>query len=87
MRLVQAFSGRPADDIFPVHYRCNTPKRMREQLGRAGFEITHMDTYSDYLVSAVARPLGAAAVAYEKMTRTLGLHDLGGFIVVSAHKV
>jgi ubiquinone/menaquinone biosynthesis C-methylase UbiE len=87
MRLVQAFSGRPADDIFPVHYRCNTPKRMREQLERAGFEITHMDTYSDYLVSAVARPLGAAAVAYEKMTRKLGLHDIRGFIVVSARKV
>ena len=87
MRLVQAFSGRPADDIFPVHYRCNTPKTMREGLERAGFELTHLDTYSDYLVSAVTRPLGAVAVAYEKINRILRLHHLKGFIVVSARKV
>ncbi len=87
MRLVQAFSGRPPDDIFPVHYRCNTPRRMRQELERAGFEVVHMDTYSDYMVSAVTRPLGAIAVAYEKMTRILGLDDLRGFIVVSARRV
>jgi hypothetical protein len=86
MRLVQAFSGRPPDDIFPVHYRCNTPRRMRKELELAGFEVVHLCTYSDYMVSAVTRPLGAVAVAYEKMTRMLGLDDFRGFIVASARK-
>lgn len=86
MRLVQLFSGRPPDDIFPVRYRCNTPRRVREELEKAGFEIVHIRTYSDCLVSAVTRPLGAIAVAYEKLMEIMGLQGSRGFIVVAARK-
>ena len=86
MRLVQLFSGRPPDDIFPVHYRSNTPRRMRRELAQAGLEIVHMRTYSDCLVSAVTRPLGVMAVAYEKVVDILGLGGARGFIVVAARK-
>jgi SAM-dependent methyltransferase len=86
MRIVELFSGRPQHEIFPVYYRCNTPGKVRSELLRAGFEVTHLETYSDYSVSAVTRPLGMLAVAYEKAVVALGLSGAGGFIVASAAK-
>jgi SAM-dependent methyltransferase len=86
MHLVELFSGRPPHDIFPVHYRCNTPRKIRLELEKAGFEVLHLDTYSDCQVSAVTRPLGALAVAYEKMVSLLGIKGAGGFIVAAARR-
>lgn len=86
MRLVEVFSGREPHDIFPVFYRCNTPRRMRRELERAGFDILHIKTYSDCEVSAVVRPLGALAVAYEKIVSLLGIEWARGFIVVAARR-
>jgi SAM-dependent methyltransferase len=86
MRIVEWFSGRPPHDIFPVRYRCNTPRSIRSALEEAGFEILHLGTYSDCQVSAVARPLGALAVAYEKVVSSLGLEWARGFIVAAARR-
>ena len=86
MRVVELFSGRTADEIFPVYYRCNTPRRLRLELEGAGFEILHLDTYSDFHVSAVTRPLGALAVVYEWMVDRLRIKGAGGFIVAAARK-
>jgi len=84
MRLVELFTGREAEDIFPVYYRCNTPRKVRRELERAGFEVLHLKTYSDCDVSAVTRPLGALAVAYERIVAAIGLDWARGFIVASA---
>ncbi len=86
MRLVEMFSGRPVHDIFPVHYRCNTPRKMRVELERAGFAVTHLDTYSDCCVSAVIKPLGLLAVAYEKLVGFLGIKWARGFMIAVAVK-
>lgn len=86
MRLVELFSGREEQDIFPVYYRCNTPRKVRRELERAGFEVLHLRTYSDYDVSAVTRLLGALAVGYERITCALGLDWARGFIVAAARR-
>ncbi len=86
MRLVGLFSGREPHDIFPVFYRCNTPRRMRRELERAGFDVLHVKTYSDCEASAVVRPLGALAVAYEKIISLLGMEWARGFIVAAARR-
>ena len=69
MRLVEAFSGRAAHDIFPVHYRCNTPRRLRRELLAAGLDPVHLETL---------------AVAYEKAVGVLGARGMKGFIVAAA---
>lgn len=84
MRLVEIFSGRPQQDIFPVYYRCNTPRKLRSELLKAGYDIVNFGTYSDYSVSAVTRPLGALSVAYEMAIGRAHLRDAGGFIVADA---
>ncbi|MDI6829771.1 MAG: class I SAM-dependent methyltransferase [Actinomycetota bacterium] len=81
MRLVGRVSGRRPGEIFPVRYRCNTPGALRAAMEGAGYEVQHLRTYPDYLVSAVNRPLGAMAVAYEKAVALLGLEGAGGFMV------
>ena len=86
MTLVGLITGRAADEIFPVAYACNTPSRLKRILEEAGFEAVQADTYSDFLISAVNRPLGALAVAYEKLINYLGIKGMKGFIVVQARK-
>lgn len=81
MRMVGRLSGRDRGEIFPVHYRCNTPRALRKALEAAGYEVLHLRTYPDFLVSALSRPLGALAVAYEKAVSWLGLEGAGGFMV------
>jgi ubiquinone/menaquinone biosynthesis C-methylase UbiE len=83
MRLVALFSGRDAHDIFPVRYRCNTPRRVRRELEKAGFEVLHLKTYGDCEVSAVTRPLGVLAVAYERIASLVGVEWARGFIVMA----
>jgi SAM-dependent methyltransferase len=84
MRMVEAFSGRAQQEIFPVHYRCNTPHRLRRELTKAGYDVVHLRTYSDYSVSAVTRPLGALAVAYELAAGFAHIESARGFIVAAA---
>ncbi|MEW6552965.1 MAG: class I SAM-dependent methyltransferase [Actinomycetota bacterium] len=84
MRIVGLFSGRQQADIFPVHYRCNTPRRLRNHLEGAGYRVVHLGTYSDYAASAVCRPLGALAVAYEIAAQRTRAVNAKGFIVAAA---
>lgn len=86
MRLVSLFSGRGGEDVFPVYYRCNTPRRLRRRLEEAGFRVVHLETYGDYLVSAVTRWLGFVAVMYEAAVHRLGIRSAGGFMVAVAEK-
>jgi len=86
IRLVESLTGRSPGDVFPVYYRCNTPLRLKRSLLEAGFEVTHVQTYSDYLVSAFNRPLGALAVAYERVVNALKVKGMKGFIVAGARK-
>ncbi|MHB8780180.1 MAG: class I SAM-dependent methyltransferase [Candidatus Geothermincolia bacterium] len=86
MRLVAAFRRRAAEDIFPVLYRCNTPRLVRAAAERARLEVVSLHTYADCLVTAVARPLGAVAVGYELTVNRLGLRDAKGLMVLVARR-
>ncbi len=86
MRLVSLVTGRNSEGIFPVRYRCNTPFTLRKALMDCGYEILHLGDYPDYLVSAVCRVAGGAAVLYEVAAGRLGIPWTGGFLVAAARK-
>lgn len=86
MGLVSRLTGRSREDIFPVWYSCNTPRRLRKLLEECGFRVLHLETYPDYLASAVCRPAGAVAVLYEWMVARLGVTCAGGFLVAAAQR-
>ncbi len=86
MGLVGKLTERESGEIYPVHYRCNTPRRMRKELQAAGFEVRRLETYGDFLVSAFCRPAGFLAVAYEAAAARWGWREAGGFIVAAARR-
>jgi ubiquinone/menaquinone biosynthesis C-methylase UbiE len=86
MKLVEKVSGRESDDIFPVFYGCNTPGRLRQELEGASFKITLLTTCCDCLVSAFNRPLGLAAIGYERLVTALHLNGAKGLLVAEGKK-
>ena len=86
MKLVEKASGRRSDDIFPVFYGCNTPGRLKEELKGAGFKITLLTTCCDCLVSAFNRPLGLAAIGYERLVTALHIDGAKGMLVAEGKK-
>lgn len=86
MKAVKLVTGRERQEIFPVWYRCNTPARMRKELEAAGLEVELLETFADYQVTAVAKPLGLLAVLYEKGVNLLGIRGAKGFLLARARR-
>lgn len=86
MALVGFLTGRREQDIFPVRYPCNTPRRLRRVLEDTGYRVMHLGTYPDFLASAFCRPAGALAVLYEWVVSRLGFDWAGGFLVAAARR-
>ncbi len=87
MGLVGRFTGRKDEEIFPVRYACNTPRRLRKLLEECGFRVLHLATYPDYLASAFCRPAGLLAVLYEWAADRLGIDWARGFLVAAARRM
>ncbi len=86
MWAVKAVTGRGRSEIFPVYYQCNTPRRVEEALESAGLEVDFLDTFADFSVTAVVRPLGLLAVLYEMGVNRLGVKRAKGFLLVRARR-
>ncbi len=81
MKIVAALTGRPDPDIFPVRYRCNTPRRLRSLFEGAGFHTRRLETYSDFGVISGWKTLGRLGTWYEMCLNRLGLKGARGFIL------
>jgi SAM-dependent methyltransferase len=86
MRAVSLLTGRLRGKVFPVYYRCNTPGSLKRELEAAGMVVESLESFSDYLVTAVARPLGLVAVLYERAVNRLGLRGAKGFLLAVARR-
>lgn len=81
MRIVARVTRRPDPDIFPVRYRCNTPRRLRDIFERAGLSTHTLDVYSDFRVISEWKTLGFLGTWYEVYLNRLGLKGARGFIL------
>ena len=86
MKLVERITEMRSEDIFPVSYGCNTPGKVTRELESAGLQITLLTTCCDCLVSAYNRPLGLAAIGYERLVSVLHINGVKGLIVAEAKK-
>lgn len=69
--------GRPAEDVFPTRYRCNTRRRLRRTLARHGFDgvVVARDAEPAYLAFAPwAYRLGMAHARLAPAALRVGLH-------------
>jgi ubiquinone/menaquinone biosynthesis C-methylase UbiE len=55
--LARLFEGRASADVFPTHYRMNTPQAVNEHATQSGFEIQNLSFLSTSALTAVLGPL------------------------------
>jgi hypothetical protein len=53
---VRVQDGRRAEDVFPTHYRMNTPRAIRRLAEQAGFHVSELHLVSTSAATAVLGP-------------------------------
>lgn len=80
-RLVPRLYGRQEADTFPVRYRANTVRVLREQAGRSGLEVAELRVVPDPTYLALNGLMFRASVLSERlMPAGWGVHLLGDLV-------
>ncbi len=80
-RLVANFYGRDKADTFAVHYKANTPSRLRHLAPGSGFGVSSIKVIADPTYVAFNAFLFRAAMLGERMLPAgLGVHLLGDLV-------
>jgi len=80
-RLVPRLYGREEADTFPVQYRANTIKALREQAGKSGLEVAELRVVPDPTYLALNGFMFRASVLSERlMPKGWGVHLLGDLV-------
>jgi SAM-dependent methyltransferase len=77
-RVVDCMYDRADSDIFPAHYRANTPERIRHLARSAGLACVGMRFVGDPTYLAFNEPLFRVACLLERLTpRSMRVHLVG----------
>jgi 2-polyprenyl-3-methyl-5-hydroxy-6-metoxy-1,4-benzoquinol methylase len=68
VKLAGILEGRAAEDVFPAHYRANTPKRLDETLSLAGFGKERFLCIPTSCALYFSRVLVSLELAYVRLT-------------------
>ncbi|HUY72961.1 MAG TPA: class I SAM-dependent methyltransferase [Candidatus Dormibacteraeota bacterium] len=80
-RLVPRVYGRVESDTFPVQYRANTVRALRDQAARCGLEVAELRVVADPTYLALNGFMFRASVLSERlMPRGWGVHLLGDLV-------
>lgn len=80
-RLVPRLYGREEADTFPVQYRANTVRALREQAGACGLEVAELRVVPDPTYLALNGFMFRASVLSERlMPKGWGVHLLGDLV-------
>lgn len=67
--LFPLFDARAAEDVFPTHYRMNTPKDVRQLARKGGFELQDLPMISTGATTALFGPIAWAELLYIRWLR------------------
>ncbi|MBI3654611.1 MAG: class I SAM-dependent methyltransferase [Acidobacteria bacterium] len=76
VKLAGILEGRPPEDVFPAHYRANTPRRLDEILSSAGFEKERFWCIPTACALYFSRILVSLELAYVRLTLTPTFENL-----------
>jgi ubiquinone/menaquinone biosynthesis C-methylase UbiE len=68
VKLAGILEGRAPEDVFPAHYRANTPKRLDETLSKAGFSKEQFLCIPTACALYFSRVLVSFELAYVRLT-------------------
>lgn len=72
-RVIWLLERREERDVFPTHYRFNTPSRIRAQAGEAGFRVQEMLLRDGPAITAFLGPLAIPELVFMRLRRTRAL--------------
>jgi len=85
-RLARILEDRPADDVFEVHYKANTPARIRQLASNSGFKVTELRMISTDAALWIIPPLVVAELLWIKALMTRPLSSLRTNIIAVLRK-
>jgi ubiquinone/menaquinone biosynthesis C-methylase UbiE len=85
-RLARILEDRPADDVFKVHYKANTPSRIRELAGESGFKVAELRMISTDAALWIIPPLVVAELLWIKALMTQPLSSLRTNVIAVLRK-
>ena len=84
--LIRLLEGRVEADVFPTHYRMNTPAAIRRHAGRCGFEVVRLQHVSSSATLQMLGPLVVLELLYIRLIRLAALAPLRSGLVVTLRK-
>jgi SAM-dependent methyltransferase len=85
-RLIAFFEGRKEEDVFPTHYRMNTPARVRDLSASAGFRIVDLMRVESSAQAVMLGPLVIIELLWIRLLRFPALRDYRSNLVVVLQK-
>jgi ubiquinone/menaquinone biosynthesis C-methylase UbiE len=76
VRLAGILENRPAEDVFPAHYRANTPRRLHALLEEAGFQKEKMRLIATACALYFSRLLVFFELLYVRLTMLSAMKNL-----------
>lgn len=84
--IVWLLDGRKPEDVFEVHYRANSVRRIRQLAGDAGFRVMHLRMLASDAVFAVIPPLAFLELLWIRALLTRPLEGLRTNIIAVLEK-
>jgi SAM-dependent methyltransferase len=84
--LIKALDSRSPDDVFPTHYRANTPSALRRVSQRVGLELASCSMVATDAMFAVVPPLAAAELVLIRLLMTRRLKNYRPNIIAALRK-
>ena len=66
-RLVWMLERRREEDVFPTHYRMNTPEDIRRHAAHSGLRVERLEQLSSVAVTAILGPLAIPELLFLRM--------------------
>lgn len=85
-RAVWLLDGRPEEDVFPTHYRCNSEARVAEVAAATGFRVESNRMICSVPMTALIPPLAAVELAWVRLLMTRPMRGLRTNMIVALRK-
>ena len=85
-RLARVLDGRESDDVFEVHYKANSEKKINQLSEKTGFAVEKINFISSDAVFSLVPPLAVVELLWIKLLMLRSLHKLRTNLIVVLRK-
>lgn len=86
LRFIRFLEFREPEDVFPTHYRANTPKQLSGMLRNAGFEEKQLLLVPGGHLFRFVGPLVIPEMLFNRFLNRIGWHELAGAVMLATYR-